>query len=359
MQYLSLSPATLLLFHIRLGVRLEGGHHAFAGTASRATIDGPVNRDRRRALADPEGVSAEMQTLIEAELVTNGWLHAETQREARQRLRSPVVDPPPLPVWRVNAAMAATLAGRPAHESKQLLGPVLEENMLTVDDDSLVGTIATIVLIANNQLDVALRRCQAIIDTARPRGWLIALAHGSQLRAMALTRAGQVRDAEADARLAFDNKLPVTPRPALLWALHFFLDALVEAGELAAAEKALAAAGLGEPPAGLLAARLVLQGRARLRLAQGRPADARTDLFDAAARWSDLGCCHPVLASWRIETAEALVRLGDVAGARELAAEQLGLADRLDTPGARGAALRAMAGAAPLDQRIVPVGTSV
>jgi DNA-binding CsgD family transcriptional regulator len=306
----------------------------------------------RRALANPVGVSAEMRTLIEAELVTNCWLHAKTTQEALRRLRIPAVDPAPLPVWRVNAAMAATLAGCPADESTELLRPVLDENALAVDEDSLVGTIATIVLIANDELEAALRRCQAIIDTARPRGWLIALAHGSQLRAMALTRAGQVRDAEVDARLAVDYKLPVTPGPAMLWALHFFLDALIEADELDAAEEALAAAGLGDPPAGLLAAPRVLESRARLRLAQGRPADARTDLGDAAARWSDLGCCHPVLAGWRIEMTEALVRLDDVAGARELAAEQLHLAERLATSGARGAALRAMARAAPPDQRI-------
>jgi DNA-binding CsgD family transcriptional regulator len=169
---------------------------------------------------------------------------------------------------------------------------------------------------------------------------------------MALTRAGQVRDAEADARLAFDYKLPVTPPPAMLWALHFLLDALVEADELEAAEAALDAAGLGDPPAGVLAAPLVLQSRARLRLAQRRPTDARADLLDAAQRWDELRCCHPVLASWRIDATETLIRLHDVAGARRLAAEQLELSDRLGTPGARGAALRAVARAAPPGQRI-------
>jgi len=96
---------------------------------------------------------------------------------------------------------------------------------------------------------------------------------------------------------------------------------------------------------------MVLQSRARLRLAQLRPTDAYADLLSAAARWDELGCCHPVLASWRIEATEALARLGDSASARRLAEQQLDLADRLGTPGARGAALRAMARAAPADQR--------
>jgi DNA-binding CsgD family transcriptional regulator len=305
----------------------------------------------RTALADPAGASPEILTRIEAELVTNAWLQAGTHAEAHQRLRHPVVDPPALPLWRVNAAMAATLAGRPADETTALLQPVLDSSELAREEDSLAGTIATLTLVANDQLEIA-RRCETVMDAARPRGWLIALAHGGQLRAMALIRAGQARDAEADARLAFDYKLPVTPRPTMLYALHFLLDALVELDEPEAAEAALAAAGPDDLPAGVLGAPMVLQSRARLRLAQQRPADAHADLMEAAARWDELGCCHPVLASWRVEATEALVRLRDTDGARKLAGQQLDLADRLGTPGARGAALRAVARAAPPDQRI-------
>ena len=306
----------------------------------------------RRALDDPAGASPAVLTLLEAELVTNAWLHAATHREAERRLRNPVVDPPPSSLWRVNAAMAATLAGRPAQETMGYLQPALDSNVLATEEDSLTCTIATLVLVVNDRLDTAVDRCTAIIETARPRGWLIALDHGSQLRAMALTRAGQVRDAEADARLAFDYKLHVTPPPATLWALHFLLDALIEADELEAAEATLAAAGLGDLPEGVLAAPLVLQSRARLRLAQRRPADARADLLDAAQRWEELRCRHPVLASWRIEATEALVRLNDVEAARRLASEQVEFSDRLGTSGARGAARRAMARAAPPAQRL-------
>jgi DNA-binding CsgD family transcriptional regulator len=306
----------------------------------------------RTALADPADTSPQMLTQLEAELVLNAWLQVGAHPEAHQRLRHPVVDPPPSPLWRVNAAMAATLACRPADESIGLLQPVLDSGALAVEEDSLAGTIANLSLIANDQLDAVRRRCDEVIETARPRGWLIALAHGSQLRAMAFTRAGQARDAEADARLAFDYKLPVTPPTTMLYALHILLDALIELDQLETAEAALAAVGIGDPATGVLGAPMVLQSRARLRLAQQRPADACADLLDAAARWRELGCCHPVLASWRVEATEALVRLGDGASARRLAEEQLDLADRLRTPGSRGTALRAMARAAPADQRI-------
>jgi DNA-binding CsgD family transcriptional regulator len=306
----------------------------------------------RTALTDPAGTSPQVLTKIEAELVVNAWLQAGTHAEAHHRLRDPVADPAQSALWRVNAAMAATLAGQPATESIGLLQPVLDSGELAAEQDSLTGTIATLVLIVNDHLDAALGRSETVIQAARPRGWLIALAHGSQLRAMALTRAGRARDAEADARLAVDSKLPATPPAAMLFALAFLIDALVELDELDAAQAVLAAASLGDLPVRALAAPLVLQSRARLRLAQRRPADAHADLLDAAARWRELGCCHPVLASWRVEATETLARLADPAGARRLAGEQLDLADRLGTPGARGTALRAMALAAPTDQRI-------
>jgi DNA-binding CsgD family transcriptional regulator len=306
----------------------------------------------RRALDDPIGGSPELLTLLETELVANAWLHAGTHREAERRLRNRVVDPPASPLWCINAAMAATLAGRPAQETMGHLQPALDSNVLVTEENSLAGTIATMLLIVNDQIDAAVALCTEIIEMARPRGWIISLDHGSQLRAMALTRAGHVRDAEVDARLAFDYKLPVTPPPAMLWALSFLLDALIEGDELEAAEAALAAAELGNPPDGVLAAPLVLQSRARLRLAQRRPADARADLLDAAQRWDELNCCHPVLASWRLEATETFVRLNELEAARRLASDQLELSDRLGTPGARGAALRAMARSAPAAGRI-------
>jgi DNA-binding NarL/FixJ family response regulator len=176
---------------------------------------------------------------------------------------------------------------------------------------------------------------------------------------MAGVRAGDVRAAEADARLAFDYKLPVTPRRIMLWPLHILIDALVELDDLAGADDALAAASVGEPPAGALGAPLVLQSRARVRLAQYRPEDALTDLLDAAARWEELSVRHPVLAGWRIEASEALTRLGDRATAARLAGEQIELAERVGTPGPRGAALRAAARAAPETERLSLLGRAV
>ena len=328
---------------------------AIALRGARALGLGGHSRDAfelcRQALADPGDASPGTLARLEAELVANAWLDAGTHGDARERLGHPAIQPSPLELWRVNAAMKSMLDGDPSHETLALLRPVLEDDVLAAERESLLGTFATLVLIASDELDVAQARCDAIIDASRPRGWLIALAHGSQLRAMARVRAGKVRDAEADARLAFDYKLPVTPSAVLLLALHFLLDALVELDDLAGAEAALAAVRLGDPPAGAFGAPLVLESRGRLRLAQHRPEDALTDLLNAATRWQELGVRHPVLAGWRIQATDALTRLGDHKAAVQLATEQLELAERLGTPGARGAALSALAQTKPAAER--------
>jgi DNA-binding NarL/FixJ family response regulator len=287
----------------------------------------------RPVLDDPGDLPAEALSRLEAEYLTNAWTDARTGAEARERVRRAARTD----LWRVNAAMAAMEACEPAERSLELLRPVFEGGVL--EDDSLLGTVGSMVLVLDDELDTALAQCEALIETARPRGWRIALAHGCMIRSMALVRAGRPRDAEADARIAFEYKLPVTPAPAMLWTLTFLVDALTELDELADADASLARAGmLGDPPPGALPGPLFLQARGRLRLAQRRPAEARADLFAAGARCGELGISHPGFATWRVDLAEA-----SEDGAREYAEEHLALAERLGLPGPKGAALRALA----------------
>lgn len=282
----------------------------------------------RPVLDDPGELSAEALARLEAEYVTNAWTQAGTTAEARERVRRGARTE----LWRVNAAMAALEACEPAERSLDLLRGVLG----TLDDDSLLGTVGCMVLVLDDELEPAIAHCDALIDTARPRGWRIALAHGCMIRSLALLRAGRARDAEADARIAFEYKLPVTPAPAMLWTLTLLVDALTELDELEDADASVARAGmLGDPPPGALPAPLFLQARGRLRLAQRRPDEARADLLAAGARCAEFGISHPGFATWRADLADA--------GDPGLAEEHLALAERLGLPGPKGAALRALA----------------
>ena len=306
----------------------------------------------RRGLAHATDVAPEAVARLEAELVCNASLHAGGASEARARLSKPAVPAATLELWRPNAAMRAMCCGQPVGDTLELLRPALNGEALTSEADSILNSVATLVLIQSDELATACASCTALIDLARPRGWRIALAHGSFLRAMALVRAGGIREAEADARLSFDFKRRHSPLPALLWSLSPLVDALTELDEPAGADAALAAVGLGDPPAGALASALLLQSRARLRLAQHRPADAHADLCVAAARWEELGILHPGFASWRVDATEALVALGEVVEARQHADEHLALAERLGLPGPLAAGLRARAGTEGGDKRI-------
>ena len=294
-----------------------------------------------QALGQAGAYPPELRERLEAELVPNGLVHASTIAEARRYARERPPGSSALELWRVSAAvLGGLLDNRAAAETQALMRPVLEQDALSAEPGSLLASLANLQLILDDELTAAFALCEALIDVARPRGWLIALAHGCMFRAMALVRVGEIRDAEADGRLAFEYKLPVAPAPATLWCLSFLLDALVEADDLTGADAALTAAGQQAGlPAGALAAPLVLQSRARLRLAQHRPADALADARMAAERAGEFGVRHPVFASWRAEAAEALLVLGEDAEARRLALEQLELSEQLGTPGARGAAL--------------------
>jgi DNA-binding NarL/FixJ family response regulator len=134
----------------------------------------------------------------------------------------------------------------------------------------------------------------------------------------------------------------------MLWCLTFLVDVLVESDDLTGADAALTTAGQqGAPPAGALPTPLLLQSRARLRLAQHRPEPALADARAAAVAADELGLRHPVFVTWRAEAAEALVALGEIPEARRLAREHLELCEQLGTPGARGSALRVLARTEP------------
>ena len=314
----------------------------------------------RSGLEAGAAIPPELHARLEAELIADASLHAATVPEARERLRRAAATPQPLELWRIVAAWASACDARPADETMDLLTAALDAGALVHDPDSLLGTTAKFVLIACGELEAAREKCTELIDLARPRGWLIALAHGCFARAIALVRAGEIRDAEADARLSLEIKLTHSPPAALIWSVFPLVDALTELGEFTDAETVLATAGfLGDPPTGALAAPMLLESRARLRLAQHHHADAHDDLLAAADRWNELGIRHPSLAAWRVHLCETLVAQGELRAARALAEEHLVLADRVGLATGRGAGLRALARTADREKAIHLLGQAV
>ncbi|HET6938087.1 MAG TPA: AAA family ATPase [Nocardioides sp.] len=297
----------------------------------------------RLGLDQPVDASEELRSSLELEMACGMFLTAETVDEALDLARRHSVFSDDV-LWRVIAAWALFNGGGPADEVNHLLSPAIDAVTPPRNAESLVSTTAKFLLIANGELDTARRLCDGLVEMARPRGWLIALAHGSFMRAIALLHLGRIHEAHADARLSFEFKQGNSPPAALVWSLFPLVEALTELDELDAAEAVLDAGHrLGDPPPACLAGTLLLERRAHLRLAQCRYDEAHADLLLAADWWRRLRVQHPGVASWRVDDCEALVALGDSVSAHELALEQLELAEHTGLPEARGAALRALA----------------
>ncbi|WP_240771578.1 ATP-binding protein [Nocardia sp. CS682] len=92
---------------------------------------------------------------------------------------------------------------------------------------------------------------------------------------------------------------------------------------------------------------VVIHVKGLLCAARGDSRQAIAHFLDCGRRVAAVGIRNPAHIPWRSSAAMELVRLGDHAQARELAAAELELAEQWDTPGTIGRALRAMASAAP------------
>jgi ATP/maltotriose-dependent transcriptional regulator MalT len=197
-------------------------------------------------------------------------------------------------------------------------------------------------LVFCDRLDDVERLCSAVIEGGERRGSPSLVATFAFPRAFARLRRGALRDAEADASSSYEQKLAMDAKCGPPWPLAFLLDALTQQGQLTAADEALARIGSSvEAPPEMLAWPFVLEARGRLRLAQGHPAEGIADLFEAGRRWEHLHC-HANASHWRADAALALAQQGDLDRARDLASEQLRLAERTGPPRAVGIAARAL-----------------
>jgi DNA-binding CsgD family transcriptional regulator len=173
---------------------------------------------------------------------------------------------------------------------------------------------------------------------ATARGSIRAHLNAINWTALLAMRAGDLRRAEADARTALDLALRHEVLWTVLWASATLAQALIAAGRLEEADAVLAAAPLqaarGSSP--WLHATLI---RARLRLAQGRSADA---IADASSLGERTIIDNPSYVPWRSMRAQALGP-GDEAAA--LADAELARARQLGQPRGVAGALRAVAAA--------------
>jgi DNA-binding CsgD family transcriptional regulator/tetratricopeptide (TPR) repeat protein len=149
---------------------------------------------------------------------------------------------------------------------------------------------------------------------------------------------GEMLAAEIDIRTGLDLLPPGELGPRFM--LRGLVESLVEQGRVTAAERELRQGQLtGELPE-VMPTPGLLYARARVRIASGQPALGLEDLLRGGEIAERLPLRDPVSVPWRLAAAEALLALGDLSRAGQLAAEHLELARASGLPEAVGAALR-------------------
>src|SRR5437763_251052 len=184
------------------------------------------------------------------------------------------------------------------------------------------------------------RRSRSSIAQARATGDSSRLAVGLATHGWLAFRCGDLGGAEGDARTALAAiKLPAPPMYRVMNG-GLLIKALVERGELDAAEEALVPLDSNAESGSVIAAEARF-ARGRLRIAQGRFAEGLDDFLAVGTLLTRATITCPGYLPWRSEAALAQLAVGDPESAERLAEEELQLAQAFGAPRALGVALRA------------------
>ena len=228
----------------------------------------------------------------------------------------------------VNRAQAAALARR-ALASGSLENHSSQHMYLALD-----------ALRAAGEHEAALAAYARALAAARGRGDLLNIAGLLGFRGWLLLDRGDLRSAEADVREGLDFSKIAGGLTHIIYSTVFVIDFLLERGDIEEAGLMLAGLGLEDRPPQNFHFLVFLNARGRLRLAQRRFADALAD-FEAMREIDEaLEMSATPLWPWRTNVAMALHALGRDDEARELAAEELEVAERWGDPRRTGIALR-------------------
>jgi len=248
--------------------------------------------------------------------------------------------------------MAMLLAGRPAEEAAVALESALASTAEQAENWDTRAALLWCLVTAEHFRTVETALGPMIAEVQRSGSARGLIATYSTLGLFKL-RLGALPEADSAARIALRVLQEGDFRPGLAFAATVLADVAVEAGELDEAQALLALLPQEGWPAGVGTV-LIPAARGRLRLAQGRPAEALADFQRCAAMFSaevwgaemrDVGYLHA-----RAGAAYALLQLGERKRACEVAQAELSDVRAFGTPRALGIALR-FAGLAQGDER--------
>jgi DNA-binding CsgD family transcriptional regulator len=310
-----------------------------AALLAHASPGDPVTRLRTRelveqALPDVEGLDRELALRLRAVLVLEGGSVEGIPLDGSTVGESVVLGN--LVFTRMGPhAVAAEIADIARRAARQVDG-LLDEGAL-----SLAFTGMVLGLRWSDRLDAAERLLDRAIDIARRRGSVTDFAVVMTLRASVRRRAGRLRDAEADARVALAAALG--PEWSFARGVVPLLGSLIDQGRADEAAREMAGAiADGRLPDSPPMISVVL-ARTWVHAARREHERAIADWNDAVDRVERTGGINAAWIEDLVVVADVHHALGDQAAAEAVARQALELGRRWDTPGAIGQALHAHA----------------
>ena len=298
-----------------------------------------------RALAELGETDQELTARLEGELVVCG-LH-DARRAPRvapvlARLRSRRLEAASEP-FAVAQAMALLLAGQPAGQIAALLEETLQRAGPDVENWDTRAALLWVLVVAE-RFDTVEESLKPMLEQVHRCGSARGFVAAYSTLGLLKLRLGALPEAEAAARVALRVLQEGDFAPGLGFAATVLSDIAVEAGELDEAQTLLDllpqqgwSAGVGTV--------LIPAARGRLRLAQGRAADALADFQACGALFGADVWGMPIRETGYVHArsgaALALLRLGRRQHACQLADAELADVRVFGAPRALGIALRA------------------
>jgi DNA-binding CsgD family transcriptional regulator len=336
---LSRNPEQLTTAVRRLAIGLTISRRAEdAVTAIEAAID--IVRP-----ADPESA-----LLLEGEIWTHASLDTRARAARRLERHADGLDgsTPGQRLVLASYACARASTSDTAQEAAAALQGALADGRIVGDQqEGVVGLGLSfdlaLGLIAADALDVADIYLEQTLVSARAQAAIPVVAYLTGRRGLLALRRGAVAAAEADGRTALElltlHQIPL----GIPFALGLVIQALVEGGDLDAAEQELRDGGFdGAIPPGPTS-NFLLEARGQLRLAQDRTGDGVADLVEFGRRDEQWALANPRASRWRSHAALGLAAIGASDDARRIARDDLARARRWGAPRGVGVALRAVA----------------
>jgi DNA-binding CsgD family transcriptional regulator len=240
-----------------------------------------------------------------------------------------------------NMALEEVLTGGSRERAVALADRALSGGRLYDEHAVACLPCAVISLTLSGEAGRSLRVWDDATARQRARGDVRGFAMASAFRGYAALHVGDLDAAVADTTAALElaRDVPLA-QGAAGYAGAWLGHALVDAGDYGTAEKVIGGQAGTLGPDAQFSANFLLSARGRLRLAQGRFAEAAADLRECGSRCAAWEVAGPAVVPWQAHLALALLSGGERDAAAWVAADAVALARAWGVPSLLAEALR-------------------